>query len=208
MKLKVCGLRNDENIAEVLKLKPNYIGFILWEPSPRFTETPPTVEIPAGTEKVGVFVNAEQDYIRRMNDRFNFDLIQLHGSENPEYCQRLADEGFRVIKAFGVFDRFEFSILEHYKAACEFFLFDTKGKLPGGNGFAFNWNLLKKYETDVPYFLSGGISPEHAPFLREAEGKLSAHAIDINSRFEVEPGLKDLAKLDPFVKAFRGVETI
>ena len=203
MKLKVCGLRDDENIQAVLELQPDYIGFILWEPSPRFTERVPEVSIPASTKKVGVFVNAEPDYIRRMHDKFEFDFIQLHGNENPLYCAELAREGLKLIKAFGIFDRFEFSLLEHYKQSCEAFLFDTKGKLPGGNGSTFNWNLLQKYETDVPYFLSGGISPQHASFLQEAGQRLQAHAIDINSRFESAPGVKDVAKIRAFLETFR-----
>lgn len=196
MKLKVCGMRAAENIEELVALGPDYMGFIFYDKSPRNVTQKPDVAIPSNIKKVGVFVNASIETIETKNAEFGFDFIQLHGAENPEYCQQLAAKGFKLIKAFGVHDRFEFSLLDHYKPHCEYFLFDTKGKLPGGNGVKFNWNLLSKYDNELPFFLSGGIDLNNTAFIRSLMDKnLNIEAIDVNSRFEIEPALKDIPKL-------------
>lgn len=196
MKLKVCGMRDPQNIHELIALQPDYMGFIFYEQSPRHVVELPAVEIPASIQKVGVFVNAAMEYMEEKNALFNFDLIQLHGNESPEYCRQLHEKGFKIIKAFGISDRFEFSITEHYKAYCSFFLFDTKGKLPGGNGTRFNWNLLNKYDNEIPYFLSGGIDLNNTAFIKTlSQDKFNIHAVDVNSRFELEPALKDIPKV-------------
>lgn len=196
MKLKVCGMRETENLRDLIALKPDYIGFIFYAPSPRFVEELPDVEIPDGIQQVGVFVNAEIDYIEEKAKQFKLDLIQLHGDENPEFCKKLKDKGFTIIKAFGINDRFEFSITEHYKSVCDYFLFDTKGKQPGGNGVKFNWSLLNKYDNALPFFLSGGIDLNNTAFLKSlSKEKFNLHAIDVNSRFEISPALKDIDKV-------------
>jgi phosphoribosylanthranilate isomerase len=196
MKLKVCGMRDPQNIRELIALQPDYIGFIFYEKSPRNVEALPAVDIPKEIKKVGVFVNSPIGFIEEKNSEFNFDLIQLHGDESPDFCKQLHEKGFKIIKAFGINDRFEFSITEHYKAYCSFFLFDTKGKLPGGNGTRFNWTLLSKYDNEIPYFLSGGIDLNNTTFIKTlSRDEFNIHAVDVNSRFELEPALKDIPKV-------------
>lgn len=196
MKLKVCGMRDAENIKELIAVKPDYIGFIFYAPSPRFIEEPPAIDIPSSIKKVGVFVNAEIEYIEEKAKAFKLDLIQLHGDENPEFCGKLKAKGYAVIKAFGINERFEFSITEHYKSVCDYFLFDTKSEKRGGTGTKFNWNLLNKYDNALPFFLSGGIDLNNTAFIKTiTQEQFNIHAIDVNSRFEIEPALKDIEKV-------------
>ena len=210
MKLKVCGIRdNPEMVAAV---SPDYLGFIFWEPSPRFVSKPPK-EIPKGIEKVGVFVDASVSDILERARSFGLSLLQLHGNESPEFCIKLRKElkglprkvgkKISLIKVFSVKDDFDFSRLEPYEPVCDYFLFDTKGKLPGGNGYAFDWQLLKNYPSTKPYFLSGGIGLDQVPQLirfMESPEAAHCHALDVNSRFEIEPGLKDTRDLELFKK--------
>ena len=224
MRLKVCGMKYQENIIEVAALRPDYMGFIFYEKSPRFFDG----EIPqigVTIKKVGVFVNASIDEIIEKVSKYGLNAIQLHGEESAEYCEelkrhyenpeysgdevistkrlpRFARNDVAIIKAFSIKDTFDFGVLERYEASCDYFLFDTKGKLPGGNGYAFNWNILKNYPSKKPYFLSGGIGLDEVKnvlsFLDSPESEY-CYAIDVNSKFEQEPGLKDIEKLKEFI---------
>ena len=198
MKLKVCGMRAPENIKALSALTPDYMGFIFWAPSSRYVETT-TPELPSAIKKTGVFVDASVDYIQSMVLQHKLQAIQLHGEETPQYCALVQDFGVEVIKAFSVKDSFDFSQLEPYETSCDFFLFDTKGELPGGNGYGFDWSLLTNYPSQKPFFLSGGIGLEHTPQIKALLNTyLPLHAIDVNSKFELAPALKNIDALTQF----------
>ncbi|NJN26191.1 MAG: phosphoribosylanthranilate isomerase [Cyclobacteriaceae bacterium] len=194
LRWKVCGLR--DNIAEVMALQPDYIGFIFYPKSPRFIGH--DFKMPAFHEKsikkVGVFVNESVDVVQDMVEKFKLDVVQLHGSESPEVCEGLQSPNLGVIKAFHVEEGFDFEILKPYEMVVDFFLFDTKTSQYGGSGRAFDWAMLQKYALNIPYFLSGGISLENIDDLNKLEVS-KIQAIDVNSKFEIEPGLKDLGML-------------
>ncbi len=204
MKLKVCGMKY--NPGEVAALQPDYLGFIFWEKSPRsFDGEIP--KLPPGIKKVGVFVNASLDEVVAKIKEYHLQAVQLHGSESPEFCKELKQYNFQepiqIIKVFSIKDDFNFDELKPYESVCDYYLFDTKGKLPGGNGYTFDWKVLKGYPSIKPYFLSGGIGLEEIESLREFMKRPEAkycHTIDVNSRFELEPGLKNIQKLKEFKK--------
>jgi len=188
MKLKICGMKYPENIQEVSQVTPDYFGFIFWEKSSRYFNGA-LPEIPKSIKKVGVFVEASLDYILSKIKKYGLDCVQLHGNESPAFCKNLQKENVQIIKVFSISEDFDFEELQLYENVCDYFLFDTKGKLPGGNGTAFNWNILKKYTSKKPFFLSGGIGIEEIDLIQKM--KLPIYAIDINSKFEIEPGLKN-----------------
>ncbi|MFA0960615.1 phosphoribosylanthranilate isomerase [Roseivirga sp. BDSF3-8] len=198
LRWKVCGMRDSANIREVLALKPDYMGFIFFEKSPRHAEgvldPAVTADFPDRTIKTGVFVNAPRGYILQQADTYGLQALQLHGHETPEQCRELQDKGFTIFKVFSVGESFDFETLEAYVPHVDYFLFDTKGKNLGGNGVAFDWNVLKAYPYEVPIILSGGVDTENVSELGALEG-LPLHGIDVNSRFETQPALKDTVRL-------------
>ena len=211
MKLKVCGMKL--NTLEAATLDPDYLGFIFWEPSKRYFDGN-IPKLPASIKKVGVFVDAPLEEIRKKVKEYKLQAVQLHGKESPEFCsdlkkstsdrsKALEENSLEIIKVFSIKDDFDFSNLAPYENVCDFFLFDTKGKLPGGNGFTFSWEVLKNYPSSKPYFLSGGIGLDEIEKIREFQQRPESkycHAIDVNSKFESEPGLKDIDKLKEFKK--------
>ena len=195
-------MRDPENLQELLKLPIDYVGLIFYKKSKRFVEK----ELPKldfkGKEKVGVFVNESHEYILEKSQQYNFVTIQLHGLESPGFCQELKEKNFKIIKAFSVDDEFDFSKTKKYEPFCDYFLFDTKGILPGGNGYTFDWKILKNYKGETPFFLSGGINNTHKNILKEL--KISQlYAVDLNSGFELEPALKDISLLKKFIEDVR-----
>ncbi len=200
MKLKVCGMKSENNMLDVAELQPDYMGFIFYEKSPRNlnTEIP---ELPEDIKKIGVFVNAKLDFIVDKIEKHNLQGVQLHGDESPEFCEQLRAYEIIIIKVFSIKNQFDFKILEPYEDVCDYYLFDTKGKEPGGNGYTFNWNVLKKYPSSKSYFLSGGIGPETMDalllFLKRPESDLCC-TLDLNSKFETASGFKDIKKLKDF----------
>ena len=192
VRLKICGMKYPENILEVSYLLPDYLGFIFYEKSSRFFdgEIP---KIPKSIKKVGVFVNATLEDIYSKIKKYDIDLIQLHGNESPEFCKNLKDSKIEIIKVFSVDDDFDFDELEPFENVCDYFLFDTKGKLHGGNGVTFNWQILEKYKSKKPLFLSGGIGIEEIEKIKNLN--LAIFAIDVNSKFEIKPGLKNIELL-------------
>jgi len=196
MKWKVCGMRDAKNVAEVADLQPNYMGFILWEGSKRYCPVPPQVF--GDVTKVGVFVDASIEYIEDAIEEYKLGAVQLHGNESPSICRALQGKA-QIIKAFSVGTAFDFDFLVDYLPYCDFFMFDTKGPMPGGNGSCFDWTLLNEYPFDLPFFLSGGIGLAEIDKINDLrKTDLPVHAIDINSRFEIDPGFKDLEKLKQF----------
>ncbi|MFM9987192.1 phosphoribosylanthranilate isomerase [Flavobacterium sp.] len=195
MKLKICGMKYPENILEVSQLLPDYIGFIFWKKSSRYFDS----EIPKinkSIKKVGVFVDATLEEIISKIKKYNLNAIQLHGNESAEFCKKLKQKDIEIIKTFSVNDDFNFSVVEPFENACDYFLFDTKGKLPGGNGITFNWQILEKYKSQKPFFLSGGIGIEEIENIKKLN--LPIYAIDVNSKFEIEAGLKNTELLKSF----------
>ncbi|PWL32363.1 MAG: N-(5'-phosphoribosyl)anthranilate isomerase [Roseivirga sp. XM-24bin3] len=196
MKLKVCGMRQSENIQQLLELEPDFMGFIFFERSKRFAphlDKELLSNFPESVKKVGVFVNSPIDELKEKVKEYKLDYVQLHGDESVEYVGELFAIGIKVIKVFSVGDEFDFDRLKSYKGLVDFFLFDTKGKERGGNGVVFNWEVLNDYSYDVPYFLSGGIDLENINDMSSL--KVQPYAIDVNSKFEIEPGLKDIEQV-------------
>jgi phosphoribosylanthranilate isomerase len=204
MKIKVCGNKYKDNIEQVAQLRPDSMGFIFYEPSKRYvTEEFQIPAISSEIKKVGVFVNADADFIIDKINRHNLDCIQLHGEEPPYFCRQM-QRITCIIKAFGIDDKFDFQSLEVYKDSCNYFLFDSKTSEWGGSGQQFNWELLKKYKQQVPFFLSGGLDLEAAKtMLAMAEQYPLLYGIDVNSKFETSPGLKDIDKLRQLIKTVR-----
>ena len=200
MKIKVCGLREPENIKAVAALQPDYMGFICYGHSPRFINAlavDTLATIPSSIHKTGVFVNETADNINLLIDKHGFDTVQLHGDESPEFCGTFKNK-VTVIKAFGVDNDFDFEKLNNYANNVDYFMFDTKTSGYGGSGKTFNWGILNKYTLDVPFFLSGGISLDNLDEIKKISHP-QLYAVDLNSRFETEPGVKNIDKLE---KAF------
>lgn len=204
VKLKICGMKLPDNIQAVAALRPDYLGFIFFRGSKRFVEglTPSFVKnLPAEIKRVGVFVDEELNKVAELALLFELNAVQLHGQEPEKYCIALkgllADAGIELIKAFGVNEDFDFNILNGYEKVVDYFLFDTQTPDHGGSGKTFNWALLQNYTLNKPYFLSGGIGPDNLEGLKQiADPRL--YAVDINSRFELAPGLKNIDQLKDF----------
>ncbi len=196
-KIKICGMRDKENIHKILEFEPDYLGFIFYEKSARYVSEAQMKEIIklnfGETERVGVFVNENVEVIINYADKGFFDIVQLHGNEAPEMVKALKAEGLEVIKVFSVDDDFDAKFINKY-ADADYFLFDTKGKLPGGNGVKFNWDVLENSKIKKPFFLSGGLGVEDMEMVKNLKSK-NLYALDFNSKLEVEPGLKDVGKV-------------
>ncbi len=189
-----------DNIRQVAELKPDYLGFIFYERSKRnFEGIIP--EIPKGIKKTGVFVNEYLEILVSLAEEYKLEALQLHGDESVAYIQEIKKHlpKVEIIKVFGIKDTFDFSILEAYESVVDYFLFDTKGKERGGNGVVFDWTVLKNYPSTKPFFLSGGIGLQEVTAVKEiSKTNLPIYAIDVNSKFETEPGLKSIKKLKKF----------
>ncbi len=191
--LKVCGLRDAGNIMEVGLLHPDYMGFIFFRGSPRFVgdDFGIPADLPRDVKRVGVFVNENFNKILELSGKHALDLVQLHGTESPALCAEIRRHGIEVIKAIPMHEDFDFGDLVPFEHEVDYFLFDTKGPLHGGNGVRFDWNMLRRYTLEVPFFLSGGLSPKIADSIREISMQ-RLHALDVNSGVEKSVGLKDL----------------
>ena len=203
-----------ENIQSVAELQPDYLGFIFYEKSKRnFDGIIP--ELPTSIKKVGVFVNAPIDEIVAKIITYKLQAVQLHGDESMQFCEELRqaelvsvfhDEKLKqvrnkleVIKVFGIKETFDFERTKEFEEVCDYFLFDTKGKERGGTGITFDWGILKNYNATIPFFLSGGIGLEQVAEIKKLmKTDLPIYALDVNSKFELEPGLKNLEKLKEF----------
>ena len=210
LSLKVCGMQNSGNMIQVAELQPDYMGLIFYEKSPRYFdgELP---EISSEIKKAGVFVNAEIEEIKTKVLKYNLNAVQLHGDESAGFAKDLKKELQKsgntpeIIKVFSVDENFDFQEIKPFEGIVDYFLFDTKGKHRGGNGTEFDWQILKDYPSNTPFFLSGGIGPEHGKAIAELKshfyrkGKPGLlYAVDVNSKFELKPGLKKLKELKDF----------
>jgi phosphoribosylanthranilate isomerase len=196
IRMKVCGMRERDNIASVSELRPDYMGFIFYKDTPRYVgdEFSISSDFPSEIKRVGVFVNEGTEVILRYVEQFGLDLVQLHGNEPAGQCAELKSNGVGVIKVFAVGEDVDFGVTKAYAPHVDFFLFDTRGKYFGGNSKTFNWDVLQRYEQTVPFFLSGGINPINAREILDLHG-LNLHAVDINSGVEIRPALKDINKI-------------
>ena len=206
MQIKICGIKYRENLQEVIKLNPDLIGFNFFPSSPRFIgnnlNPADFAVIPIHIRKVGIFVNQDEHEVSVIHQEYGLEFVQLHGNENIEICRKLNSEGIKIIKAFGVHEKFDFLLLADYAPFCDYFLFDTLSFNFGGSGKRFNWEILNKYDSGHPFFLSGGIDPDDAERI-VALSFSSMAGVDVNSKFELEPGLKDTGLLNKFMISIR-----
>lgn len=204
MKIKICGMTSPRNLEQICALDPDYVGYIFYPASKRYVgerPDPALFQIPGpGIRKVGVFVNEALSFVLGAFESDHLHLVQLHGDETPDYCRRLLKEGVPVIKALDAeADKYR---LEEYREQVQCFLFDTPGKGYGGTGQKFDWELLKNIPSDLPFLLGGGIGPGDAGALLDMDhGGLLG--VDLNSRFELAPGIKDVTLLKEFMELIK-----
>ena len=203
-------MRNAENIREVEALGIDMMGFIFYPKSSRYVCERPTF-LPQKCKRVGVFVNEDVENIKKIADDYALDFIQLHGHESTDFIsslRSLCGDSIAIIKAFNIATKEDLEKTAPYEGLVDYFLFDTKGPSVGGNGEKFDWSILDAYNGDTPFLLSGGIGPDDAErILRSTSGRSQGEnyhhpkciGIDLNSRFEIEPGIKDIIKLKMFL---------
>lgn len=208
MKIKVCGMKQPTNIELVAGLNPDFMGFIFYEKSPRYMPeslTPEMVRaLPRSIIKTGVFVNQTAEIVLEHAKNYGLEALQFHGGESADYCGFFYDLGFIVIKAFSVDESFDFKALDNYQTVCHYYLFDTKSSNYGGTGRKFDWSVLNRYDNQKPLFLSGGIDADDVGSLQKLS-HLNIFAVDVNSKFETEPGVKDVELLTRFVSSIRNI---
>ncbi len=197
MLVKVCGMREAENIHAIESLKIDFMGFIFYPKSPRYVKEKPDY-LPVHCQRVGVFVNASKEEILNRAKDFDLDFAQLHGQESPAQCTGLKAEGLQVIKAFPIGQDYDWKNTYMYKGVADYFLFDTAGPSHGGSGKRFDWKILKDYSGDTPFLLSGGIRPESLNDVL-AFRHPQFRGVDLNSGFETSPGVKDVGLLNEFI---------
>ena len=195
MIIKVCGMRDADNIQELEKLGIDWMGMIFWSRSSRYVAEIPAY-MPERVKRVGVFVDASMEDIRQHVNDYQLDIIQLHGRETPAFAEAL--KPWSVIKAFNIANEVDLNQTKAYEGIVDFFLFDTKGKVVGGNGEKFDWSVLEAYQGSTPFLLSGGIGPDDVEAVR-AFHHPRCIGIDLNSRFELAPALKDVTRIQEFL---------
>jgi phosphoribosylanthranilate isomerase len=204
--IKICGMREPENIMAAGQLKPDFLGFIFYKESPRYAGSDLDPEIlstlPAYIRKTGVFVNSAINEILDTVSKFSLDAVQLHGNESPELCESIKNSGIQVIKAFSIGESIDPKIFAEFIHCTDYFLFDAKSLKYGGSGQKFDWRLLDGNDPGHPFILSGGIGPQDIENIAGIINR-SFHGIDLNSRFEVKPGLKDIKKLKNFINELK-----
>ena len=194
--VKVCGMRDADNIRDAEALGIDWIGLIFWPRSSRYVAEPPPY-LPRHCRRVGVFVDEDLETVKRIATGYALDIIQLHGHETPEYADLLRP--WKVVKAFNIATVDDLAHTHDYEGHADYFLFDTKAEHVGGNGRQFDWNVLADYHGQTPFLLSGGIGPDDARRVRKFHHPQCA-GIDLNSRFELAPALKDIQQLKQFLQ--------
>lgn len=200
-------MKNPQNIEELCQLPIDYMGLIFYQKSPRNVEGVErfqSVRHLNPIKRVGVFVNAEMDFMINKVNQYGLKALQLHGQETPNFIKKIKSQlpNIEIIKVFSAHTDFDFEKVKPYESLVDYFLFDTKGKNPGGNGVAFDWSILNNYKGSTPFFLSGGITPNDAKLIQQVEHE-QLFAIDINSKFEDAPGLKNIEKIKTFIHELR-----
>jgi phosphoribosylanthranilate isomerase len=209
MNIKVCGITQFKQLQQLEALNIDYAGLIFYKDSPRYMgEKLSAKEVKQADfdlKKVGVFVNPTYSDLLDAIDEYGLDIVQLHGNETPEMCEELSAEA-EVIKAFRIEDSNTNidKMVAPYDAVCDYYLFDTGGLKEsfGGTGQQFDWDILKKAKIEKPFFLSGGIGPGDAGKVRSFSHP-DFFAIDVNSKFETAPGVKDMAAILKFLQGFK-----
>ncbi len=199
--VKICGMKYPENIQAVAALHPDFMGFIFYPKSPRYAEplSPEVLDvIPASIKKIGVFVNEDLENILTIVYKYKLNGVQLHGSEMVSMCAQLKEAGLIVIKAFPIAEAINFIPAKRYEGVCDYFLFDTKTDAYGGSGLKFNWEMLDEYSGETPFFLSGGIAADDVESIQKINHPKFA-GIDLNSKFEIRPGEKNVELLSVFL---------
>ena len=197
MMIKVCGMCDADNIRKVEALDIDLMGFIFWSKSSRYVSEH-LAYLPTNSKRVGVFVDEDIETIKHITDKYSLDYIQLHGHESPDYCAQLQE--FHLIKAISVSGCDDIATYKKYEGLVDYFLFDTKCPSVGGSGQQFDWSVLSAYDGNTPFLLSGGIGPDDSERVK-AFLHPKCVGIDLNSRFEVAPGLKDINKLKTFIES-------
>ena len=211
MQFKVCGITDINQAIALEAMGVDYIGFIFYAPSKRYALLALILQeikqfAPANAKKVGVFVNEPLDGVLSIVKKAGLDLVQLHGDEDESYCQALQTKfagKTKIVKVFRVGDKMP--LVDSFKDVADYYLFDTDSKLYGGTGVHFNWELIKGSTINKPYFLSGGIGPNDIggiEVMKQTKAGNTLAALDINSQFEMEPGIKNLEKIKTFINAF------
>ncbi len=204
IRLKVCGMRETDNIRDLAALSPDFMGLIFYQKSKRYVGHDfKLTDLPPGVKKVGVIVNEDRENVLELVERYDLDYVQLHGNESVEDCRYYRDKGTGVIKVFSVMDVLPVKELEKYQGDVDYFLFDTKTPDYGGSGQKFDWEVLSEYNGKVPFFLSGGIGVDDIETIINL-GHPMLFAIDINSRVEISPGLKDIVEIEEIMRALQG----
>jgi phosphoribosylanthranilate isomerase len=211
MKIKICGMREPANIKALAELRPDYMGLIFYPGSGRYVpETSSGIyeSLALQIKITGVFVDESQEVILNKAKQYHLKAVQLHGRETPEYCLSVGkalkggNSGIEIIKAFGLEEDFNFDVLQPYEKTVDYFLFDTKTSAHGGSGLKFNWEVLKNYHLEKPYFLSGGIGLNDLEELKElVDPRL--YAVDLNSKFEISPAFKDIERVSQAINKIR-----
>lgn len=201
-------MRDPSNIGELVKLAPDFIGFIFYSKSKRYIGATISKEIlnliPDSIKKVGVFVDEPFESLVAKFEQNSLDYVQLHGDEDSPYCEQLMERAIPVIKVFRISPDFDFGIVATFENSCNYFLFDTAGVQQGGTGLKFDWDKLNHYIGDKPFFLSGGIQLSDVKAIKELPQR-NLFAIDVNSGFETEPAIKDISKLALLIAQLREV---
>lgn len=204
MKIKVCGMKYMDNISQLWQLPIDYMGLIFYAKSPRFAETLDASlldVIPEYIDKVGVFVDTDIDYILEKVEQYKLNMVQLHGHESVSFCEKLS-KYVPIMKVFSVSDTADIANTKEYESASKYFLFDTKTPQHGGSGVKFDWQILNAYKGQTPFFLSGGISQEDADSIANIKHPM-LYGLDLNSKFETSPGVKDIDLLKKFIKEIK-----
>lgn len=207
MKIKVCGMKSPDNIKSLAQLSIDYMGLIFYPKSPRYIQDldPMFLDVlPDKINRVGVFVNEDVEVLLKQIDKYKLSVVQLHGTESLEYCEIIKNRypKLMLIKAFNVSEVADFSKMEQYESVCNYFLFDTKTSQHGGSGLKFDWTILDGYKGKIPFFLSGGISSEDVQAIKNISYP-KLYALDLNSRFELEPGVKNIELLEQFINQLK-----
>jgi phosphoribosylanthranilate isomerase len=201
--IKVCGIRVPENRESLEQLPVDYFGFIFYPGSPRYVGNlePDDLKLLLSTARfrTGVFVDAPAGEVISTALQHHLSHVQLHGTETPADCEKIRRAGFKVIRSFSVHPEFDFNVCEPFTLVCDLFLFDTKGKEPGGTGKKFNCDILENYRSEVPFFLSGGIAPGDEAAIAAFRHPM-LYGIDLNSGFEDAPGIKNFGKVNFFME--------
>lgn len=200
--LKVCGMRDEKNLSDLIKLDPDFIGIIFHEKSPRNITENIKIDFPENIKLTGVFVEESESFIMSKVEKYNLKAVQLHGYESPDFCKKLQNKGLIIMKAFNIHDAFEFKNTTPYEGICDYFLFDAFGEKAGGNGTTFKWKLLNNYKGPTSFFLSGGIDENMAKSIKKINHPQFIGA-DINSKFESAYAYKNIKKVKQFSDELR-----